>query len=129
MTITTLSNSPRTTHLLNLADTAFNVLVDEGPKTIRVVESISISCGDTDTDVTIVVTKDGTDYYLFNTVKITAKSAPTYVIGHHIRLNATMKIRAKASVANKISIMAITLDAPPVQGGMAGMGGSVAGGY
>jgi len=129
--ITTLSNSPRVPHLLNIANTAFNVLVEADARISKVVEALSISCLDTATDVTIVITKSGVDYILWNEVTIQPKKKPEMLTDgypFHIRLDGTMKIRVKASIANQITAIAFTLDATPTQS-TGGYGGSVAGGY
>jgi hypothetical protein len=130
--ITNITTSARTTNLLNIANAnTYNILVDGDAKTIKVLESLSISCGNTNTDVTIVITKGGTDYYLWNAVTLTANTVPKMLTPdypHHLRLDSTMKLRIKASNANQITAIAITFDAPPVQA-MSGGLGSVAGNY
>jgi len=134
--ITNVTTAPRTTTALNIANAnTYNTLIDGDPKTVKVVESVSISCGNTNTDVTIVLTKGGTDYYLWNAVTLTANTIPKTLTNdypHHLRLDNTMKLRIKASNANQITAIAVTFDQLPIQTapGMGGYaGGNVAGNY
>lgn len=113
--IVTLSDGKRINYRKNLDDTAFHTLVAcTNAKLRKSVQTLIVSCGDADTNFTMVFTdENGDDYPIYNAMTIEATNTLVQVL--EMQLDPGQSLRVKASAANKITVIAIALDAISVQ--------------
>jgi hypothetical protein len=113
--IVTFSDGVRTPNRKNLDDTSFHTLVScNNAKTRKLLETLTVSCGDTATNFTLVFTDENSvDYPIYNARPFAI--GETLVEKLELPLAPDQSFRVKASNANKITVIGVTLDAITVQ--------------
>jgi ABC-type transporter Mla subunit MlaD len=111
--IITYSDGKRTTYARNLDDASAHVLVNNRGM-VKTLESLSASCDGTSTNFTLIYNDGTTDYFIKNAVVLAANTTDL-LTNHHIQLKPGDSLKVKASAGNHISVVAVTIDTPPVQ--------------
>jgi len=109
--IVTYSNDKRNVYPKNLGNTTLTVLVP-CLKATKTLESVSVACGATGADFTLVYNDGTNDYYLENARPIAA-NASYYIKDHLVQMKIGDSIKVKASAADRLSVIAVTIDTMP----------------
>lgn len=118
--IVTASSFKRVTYAKNLDSTALVNLVTCNSGFDKTVESILVSCGDTGTDFTLVYNNGTTDFPLLNERAISAHD--TFVLTDvHVVLSEGRSLKVKASAADQLTVVAVTLDGSSKASGVPGV--------
>lgn len=90
--------------------TSFSVLVDTSADEVKTIESVAVSCGGTATDFTLVYrTRGSNDFFICNAEPIAAH-ARILITDFNLPLQKGAQLRVKASNANQIDAIAVTID-------------------
>ena len=111
--IVTFSEGTRNTVGINISDSSDHDFVLGASDQVRILESMSIACGDAGASITVVLyDRDGNAFYIFNKEAVSANTTLLLNDTHYV-LRKGGKITVKAS-AGAFSIIANMIDPPPV---------------
>ncbi len=117
--ITSLTGDPRKVYRKNLTDTAAHVLIDCERQEIKTLESMAVSCA-ASAAFTLIYNDGNEDFPIYNAYVMAANTTlfitdfPLY-IGYLNGPNVSQTIKVQADTANRISVVAVTYDATPIQ--------------
>ena len=118
MSVVTYTQGQRETIALTLTDTTAQTLVDSNNKSVRTLESLLVSCGNSGTGFTLIWNDGTTDFNVINNQTVAANST-LQLKDHHLVIrpkgSANGSLKVQASAGNQLCVTAVILSAAPMQ--------------